>query len=79
MNVTKRKPDSVSDREIPEQLLSPVWSQVASKSVLSQNGIPLPGSAQHPLWIQPVSRRFSRLDAVIFPIHFLQGQVSDSF
>jgi hypothetical protein len=58
MIIAKRKTDSVPDRETLEELLYPSWSQAAPKPYLSQNGIPLPGSAQHRLWIQPVSRRF---------------------
>lgn len=60
MVVAKRKRDLEAGYSVPDQqLLDPGWSQVTLKPQLSQSGIPLPGSVQHPLWIQPISRRFT--------------------
>ncbi len=59
MLVVRRKRDYAPDHVSPEQPLDPSWSQVALKPHLGQAGIPLPGSVQHPLWIQPRLRRFT--------------------
>lgn len=53
MNITKCKPGHAIDNHTAEQASRPAWSRVALKSQLGQNGVPLPSSAQHRLWIQP--------------------------
>jgi len=56
VDIGRRNPGSVLENQDQEQVLGPIWLQVAPKPYLGQNGIPLPGSAYYPLWIQP-SRR----------------------
>ena len=57
MVVARRKRDLECDLPAVEHPLEPGWSQVTQKPHLSQSGLPLPGSVQHPLWVQPRSRR----------------------
>ena len=53
MDITRRKPASAADRQALELGSGLTWSRVALKSQISQNGVPLPCSVQHRLWIQP--------------------------
>ena len=54
--VARRKRDLECELPAADHPLDPGWSQVTQKPQPGQSGLPLPGSVQHPLWIQPRSR-----------------------
>ncbi len=55
--IAKPKRGGGPDHAAPEQLPGADWSQVTVKPQPGRLGLPLPGSVQHPLWIQPRLRR----------------------
>lgn len=57
MIVARRKRDLGPDYAALDPVPGPGWSQVTLKPQPGQSGLPLPGSVQHPLWVQPRSRR----------------------
>lgn len=53
MDITRRKPASAAARQAFDLGSDLTWSRVALKPQRSQNGVLLPCSVQHRLWIQP--------------------------